>query len=84
MIHLLVIIHYRFGKLTTFIIIKTFTLKNLYNFRHQNKVNHCRIRSKNDRGQIKYYLIEGAAFDSLYSLITHYRKFPLRIHVSRL
>lgn len=50
--------------------------------RHQNKVNHCRIRSKHDRGQIKYYLIEGATFDSLYSLITYYRTFPLRIQVN--
>jgi len=45
-------------------------------------VNHCRIRSKHDRGQIKYYLIEGATFDSLYSLITYYRTYALRIQVN--
>lgn len=47
-----------------------------------NKVNHCRIRSKHERGQIKYYLIEGATFDSLYSLITYYRTYALRIQVN--
>jgi phosphatidylinositol phospholipase C, gamma-1 len=50
--------------------------------RHLGKVNHCRIRSKHDRGQIKYYLIDGATFDSLYSLITYYRTYPLRIQVN--
>lgn len=50
--------------------------------RHQNKVNHCRIRSKHERGQIKYYLIEGATFDSLFSLITYYRTYALRIQVN--
>ncbi|CAH1709910.1 1-phosphatidylinositol 4,5-bisphosphate phosphodiesterase gamma-1 isoform X2 [Aphis gossypii] len=51
-------------------------------FWHLGKVNHCRIRSKHDRGQIKYYLIDGATFDSLYSLITYYRTYPLRIQES--
>nr|CAD7405539.1 unnamed protein product [Timema cristinae] len=44
----------------------------------QGKVNHCRIRSKQDKGQTKYYLIDTNCFDSLYSLITHYRNHPLR------
>ncbi|KAL1117080.1 hypothetical protein AAG570_004408, partial [Ranatra chinensis] len=47
-------------------------------FRRQGKVNHCRIRSKQDRGQTKYSLIDTNSFDSLYSLITHYRTHPLR------
>nr|CAD7460120.1 unnamed protein product [Timema tahoe] len=46
--------------------------------RRQGKVNHCRIRSKQDKGQTKYYLIDTNCFDSLYSLITHYRNHPLR------
>lgn len=41
-------------------------------------VNHCRIKLKQDKGQTKYYLIETTCFDSLYSLITHYRNHPLR------
>ncbi|KAK9500321.1 hypothetical protein O3M35_001604 [Rhynocoris fuscipes] len=47
-------------------------------FWRQGKVNHCRIRSKQDRGQTKYMLIDSTSFDSLYSLITHYRSHPLR------
>ncbi|XP_014241973.1 1-phosphatidylinositol 4,5-bisphosphate phosphodiesterase gamma-1 isoform X2 [Cimex lectularius] len=42
------------------------------------KVNHCRIRSKQELGQTKYMLIDNACFDSLYSLITHYRSHPLK------
>lgn len=47
-------------------------------FWRQGKVNHCRIRSKAERGQTKFYLIESVSFDSLYSLICHYRTRPLR------
>ncbi|XP_041375905.1 1-phosphatidylinositol 4,5-bisphosphate phosphodiesterase gamma-1-like isoform X2 [Gigantopelta aegis] len=47
-------------------------------FWRQGKVNHCRIRSRQERGQVKYYLIDPITFDSLYSLITHYRQAPLR------
>ncbi|GAB6030572.1 hypothetical protein CHUAL_007434 [Chamberlinius hualienensis] len=47
-------------------------------FWRQGKVNHCRIRSKQERGQTKYYLIEAVTFDSLYSLISHYKSHPLR------
>nr|ABM55782.1 phospholipase C gamma [Chaetopterus pergamentaceus] len=47
-------------------------------FWRKDSVNHCRIRSKQERGQTKYYLIDNLAFDSLYSLITHYQKYPLR------
>jgi phosphatidylinositol phospholipase C gamma-1 len=43
-------------------------------------VNHCRIRSKQDRGQTKYFLIEPKLFDSLYNLITYYRQYPLKSH----
>lgn len=56
----------------------------MYNvFRRQGKVNHCRIRSKQERGQTKFYLIDSKCFDSLYSLITHYRSSPLRSQVSQ-
>ncbi|KAK7114898.1 hypothetical protein V1264_000879 [Littorina saxatilis] len=47
-------------------------------FWRQGKVNHCRIKSRQERGQTKYYLIDAVTFDSLYNLITHYRQFPLR------
>jgi len=41
-------------------------------------INHCRIRTKQDNGQTRYYLIEQKLFDSLYNLITYYRNHPLR------
>ncbi|XP_076470498.1 1-phosphatidylinositol 4,5-bisphosphate phosphodiesterase gamma-1-like [Babylonia areolata] len=47
-------------------------------FWRQGKVNHCRIKSRQERGQTKFYLIDAVTFDSLYNLITHYRQFPLR------
>ncbi|BFZ19735.1 hypothetical protein BsWGS_22774 [Bradybaena similaris] len=47
-------------------------------FWRQGKVNHCRIKSRQERGQVKYYLIDAVTFDSLYHLIMHYRQFPLR------
>uniref|UniRef100_A0A8D8YHH8 Phosphoinositide phospholipase C n=1 Tax=Cacopsylla melanoneura TaxID=428564 RepID=A0A8D8YHH8_9HEMI len=42
----------------------------------QGRVNHCRIRSKPESGQ--FYLVEKSYFDSLYSLISHYRTNHLR------
>ncbi|XP_012935284.1 1-phosphatidylinositol 4,5-bisphosphate phosphodiesterase gamma-1 isoform X2 [Aplysia californica] len=47
-------------------------------FWRQNHVNHCRIKSRQERGQVKFYLIDAVTFDSLYHLIMHYRQFPLR------
>ena len=46
--------------------------------RKRDSPQHCRIRSKQERGQTKYYLIDNLSFDSLYNLITHYRSHPLR------
>lgn len=79
---LLVIIPFLFGNYNIIVNINYTLLIFLFYIRHQGKVNHCRIRSKHDKGQLKYYLIEGSVFDSLYSLITYYRSYPLRIHVS--
>ncbi|KAK9878390.1 hypothetical protein WA026_021698 [Henosepilachna vigintioctopunctata] len=41
------------------------------------QVHHCRIRSKQDKQQTKYYLMDVKHFHSLYSLITYYRTSPL-------
>lgn len=57
-------------------------LKNIFCARRQDKVNHCRIRSKLEKGKMKYYLIDSVCFDSLYNLIAHYRVHPLRSQVS--
>ncbi|PNF30464.1 1-phosphatidylinositol 4,5-bisphosphate phosphodiesterase gamma-1 [Cryptotermes secundus] len=57
---------------------ETFVGDYTLSFWRQGKVNHCHIRSKQDKGQTKYYLIDSNCFDSLYSLITHYRSHSLR------
>lgn len=41
-------------------------------------MNHVRIRSKQERGQTKYYLIDSISFDNLYSLVTYYQTNQLR------
>lgn len=55
----------------------TFVGEYCLSFLRNGQVNHCRIRSKPDRQQIKYFLTDTKYFDSLYSLITHYRTYPL-------
>ncbi|KPJ09210.1 1-phosphatidylinositol-4,5-bisphosphate phosphodiesterase gamma-1 [Papilio machaon] len=64
----------------TFLVRESVTFVGDYclSFWRQGKVNHCRIKLKQERGITKYYLIETICFDSLYSLITHYRQHPLR------
>lgn len=48
--------------------------------RRQGIVSHCRIKSRAERGQLKYYLIENKLFDTLYGLISFYRQHPLKSH----
>ncbi|XP_023227625.1 1-phosphatidylinositol 4,5-bisphosphate phosphodiesterase gamma-1-like [Centruroides sculpturatus] len=57
---------------------ETFVGDYSLSFWHQGRVDHCRIRSRQERGQTKYYLIDTVAFDTLYSLITYYQTHPLR------
>lgn len=47
-------------------------------FWHQNRPNHCRIRSVQEGEQTKFFLIKRLMFDSLYALITYYQTNPLR------
>lgn len=70
----------------TFLVRESVTFVGDYclSFWRQGKVNHCRIKLKQDRGVTKYYLINTVCFDSLYSLITHYRQHPLRSQVGLL
>lgn len=49
-----------------------------FHYRRSGKVHHCHIHSKYEWGQVKYYLVDSLTFDSLYSLITHYRSSPIR------
>ncbi|XP_039763945.1 1-phosphatidylinositol 4,5-bisphosphate phosphodiesterase gamma-1 isoform X2 [Pararge aegeria] len=64
----------------TFLVRESVTFVGDYclSFWRQGKVNHCRIKLKMERGLTSYYLIDTVCFDSLYSLITHYRQNPLR------
>lgn len=58
---------------------ETFVGDYTLSFWRQGKVNHCRIRTRQDRGGItKYFLTDSLMFDSLYALITHYQSHPLR------
>ncbi|KAK0087269.1 hypothetical protein PV325_001367 [Microctonus aethiopoides] len=56
----------------------TFVGDYCLSFWRKGRVNHCRIKLKQTLGQTQYYLIDSNCFDSLYSLITHYRQNPLR------
>jgi phospholipase C gamma, putative (fragment) len=47
-------------------------------FWRQGQVNHCRIRSKQNKGRTQYYLNDSMLFNSLYSLISYYQSHPLR------
>ncbi|ESN93887.1 hypothetical protein HELRODRAFT_88112 [Helobdella robusta] len=49
-------------------------------FLYKGKANHCRIKSRHDRGQTMYYLVEQKLFNSLYNLISHYKTSPLKSH----
>ncbi|XP_028039565.1 1-phosphatidylinositol 4,5-bisphosphate phosphodiesterase gamma-1 isoform X1 [Bombyx mandarina] len=64
----------------TFLVRESVTFVGDYclSFWRQGKVNHCRIKLKQERGVTKFYLIDSMCFDSLYNLITHYRSHPLR------
>ncbi|XP_071822304.1 1-phosphatidylinositol 4,5-bisphosphate phosphodiesterase gamma-1-like isoform X2 [Apostichopus japonicus] len=64
----------------TFLVRDSDTFKGDYtlSFWAQGRGNHCRIKSKLERGQPKYFLVEHNSYDSLYSLINHYRQVPLR------
>lgn len=55
----------------------TFVGEYCLSFWRNGSVNHCRIKTKQDKQQMKYYLTDTKHFDSLYSLITYYRINPL-------
>ncbi|RWS31552.1 phospholipase C gamma-like protein, partial [Leptotrombidium deliense] len=57
---------------------ETFVGDYSLSFWRQGTVNHCRIRSREEHGNKKYYLIDSVSFNSLYSLINHYQSHPLR------
>jgi phosphatidylinositol phospholipase C gamma-1 len=50
----------------------------LFYSRRNGEVQHCRIKSKQENGQAKYYLVEQVTFDSLFNLVNYYQSKPLR------
>ncbi|CAG0883545.1 unnamed protein product [Cyprideis torosa] len=60
---------------------ETFVGDYTLSFWRQGRSNHIRIKSSHEpvrRGRTRYFIIDSMQFDSLYSLITHYRSHPLR------
>ncbi|XP_042187658.1 1-phosphatidylinositol 4,5-bisphosphate phosphodiesterase gamma-1-like [Callorhinchus milii] len=46
--------------------------------RRSGQVQHCRMHSRQEAGSTKFYLTDNLVFDSLFSLVSHYRQLPLR------
>ncbi|XP_069076995.1 1-phosphatidylinositol 4,5-bisphosphate phosphodiesterase gamma-1-like isoform X1 [Pleurodeles waltl] len=68
------------GKDGTFLVRESETFVGDYtlSFWRSGRVQHCRIHSRQEAGTTKFYLTDNLVFDSLYSLICHYRDVPLR------
>ncbi|NXA11291.1 PLCG1 phosphodiesterase, partial [Sapayoa aenigma] len=68
------------GKDGTFLVRESETFVGDYtlSFWRSSRVQHCRIHSRQEAGSTKFYLTDNLVFDSLYSLICHYREVPLR------
>ncbi|MGH0128159.1 UNVERIFIED_CONTAM: hypothetical protein FKN15_002967 [Acipenser sinensis] len=68
------------GKDGTFLVreSETFVGDFTLSFWRSSRVQHCRIHSRQEAGVTKFYLTDNLVFDSLYSLICHYREMPLR------
>lgn len=68
----------------TFLVRESATFVGDYSisFWRQDRPHHCRIKLKHLNGLTKYYLVENYVFDSMYSLIMHYRQNVLRSSVS--
>uniref|UniRef100_A0A8C0GR07 1-phosphatidylinositol 4,5-bisphosphate phosphodiesterase gamma n=1 Tax=Chelonoidis abingdonii TaxID=106734 RepID=A0A8C0GR07_CHEAB len=68
------------GKDGTFLVRESETFVGDYtlSFWRSSRVQHCRIHSRQEAGTTKFYLTDNLVFDSLYSLICHYREVPLR------
>nr|XP_018666895.1 1-phosphatidylinositol 4,5-bisphosphate phosphodiesterase gamma-1 isoform X2 [Ciona intestinalis] len=47
-------------------------------FMYHGRVTHCRIHSQQNNGHTYFYLVHALLFDSLYSLVWHYQRYPLR------
>lgn len=47
-------------------------------FSHRGIVNHVRIRTRNEGGGTKFFLVDPMGFDSLYDLIDYYQHSPLK------
>ncbi|XP_014674887.1 PREDICTED: 1-phosphatidylinositol 4,5-bisphosphate phosphodiesterase gamma-1-like [Priapulus caudatus] len=63
-----------------FLVRNSSTFKGDYtlSFLRRGRVNHCHIKSRQERGRERYYLVDQVAFGSLSELIDYYREHPLR------
>ncbi|XP_078254584.1 LOW QUALITY PROTEIN: 1-phosphatidylinositol 4,5-bisphosphate phosphodiesterase gamma-1-like [Rhinoraja longicauda] len=68
------------GKDGTFLVRESETFVGDYtlSFWRSGRVQHCRIHSRQEAGTTRFYLTDNLVFDSLYTLISHYREVPLR------
>uniref|UniRef100_A0A3Q3GHQ2 1-phosphatidylinositol 4,5-bisphosphate phosphodiesterase gamma n=1 Tax=Kryptolebias marmoratus TaxID=37003 RepID=A0A3Q3GHQ2_KRYMA len=68
------------GKDGTFLVRESETFVGDYtlSFWRSDRVQHCRIHSRQESGSTRFYLTDNLVFDSLYRLICHYRETPLR------
>ena len=48
--------------------------------RQHNKANHCRVKTRQEQGRTKYYLVDTLVFNSLWELIEFYKVHKLRSH----
>ncbi|CAB4059466.1 PLCG1 [Lepeophtheirus salmonis] len=57
---------------------ETFVGDYSLSFLRQGKVFHVPIKSRQNNGRLRYYLIDQNFFDSLYALISYYKKNPVK------
>uniref|UniRef100_A0A672T3E4 1-phosphatidylinositol 4,5-bisphosphate phosphodiesterase gamma n=1 Tax=Sinocyclocheilus grahami TaxID=75366 RepID=A0A672T3E4_SINGR len=57
---------------------ETFVGDYTLSFWRSGRVQHCRIHSRQEAGNPKFYLTDNLVFDTLFALITHYQQVPLR------
>ncbi|KTG41772.1 hypothetical protein cypCar_00018791, partial [Cyprinus carpio] len=57
---------------------ETFVGDYTLSFWRTGRVQHCRIHSRQEAGNPKFYLTDNLVFDTLFALITHYQQVPLR------
>ena len=64
---------------------ETFVGGYVISFLRKDEVHHVPIRDRQlENGHVRYYLVDQVFFDSLFNLITHYKKHPLKSPYTKL